>query len=154
MSPWVSVHVKEEKGITVTLDMLKSYLDVTSVLSTGKQLLHMEDPRDQISVMKRLSSCVMTALTVFKANILWKLRNTHLRGSTVGFCDIFPCFISELVSESLFAEPDHKRIMLQLVMNHASYGASINSTGVFSVCVYIYQMNKKWEYLVYFSLCN
>lgn len=38
-----------------------------------------------------------TALTVFKVNILWKLRNAHLRGSTVGFCDRFSCFISELV---------------------------------------------------------
>lgn len=41
MSPCMCVHVKEEMGINVILDMLKSYLDVTSVFSTGK---HMEDP--------------------------------------------------------------------------------------------------------------
>lgn len=54
----MSVHVKEEMGISVLLDMLKSYLDVT----LGKQLLHMEDPSDQIPVMKRLSSCVKKEL--------------------------------------------------------------------------------------------
>lgn len=43
MSPWMFAHVKEEMGISVLLDMLKSYLDVTSVLSTGNQFLHMED---------------------------------------------------------------------------------------------------------------
>lgn len=78
-----------------------------------------------------------TALTVFRVNILWKLRNTHLRGSTVGFCDIFSCLISELVSEFLFAEADQKRILLQQEMNNASYGVHSFQRG-FPVCVYIY----------------
>lgn len=44
MAPWIYVHLKQEMGITVILDMLKSYLCVTSIFSTGKQILHMEDP--------------------------------------------------------------------------------------------------------------
>lgn len=69
------VHVKEEMGIAVTLDMLKSYLDVTSVFSTGKQLLHMEgslrsnfsNEKIELQCHKRAGT---TALTVFKINIL------------------------------------------------------------------------------------
>lgn len=59
MSPWTYGHLKEEMGIAVILDMLKSYLCVTSVFSTGKQILCIEDPRGQILVMKRSSFSVL-----------------------------------------------------------------------------------------------
>lgn len=72
---------------------------VTYFLSTCKQILCMEDPQDQVLVMSRSSlfffcreKAGVTALTVFKVNILWKLRNAQLTGNTVGFYDIFSCF--------------------------------------------------------------
>lgn len=76
-------------------------------------------------------------LSVFKANILWKPRNTQLRGNTVGFCHIFSCFTSELVSESLFASQKSttKHSHAAAGDGQCHYGASVNSGGVF--CVYI-----------------
>jgi len=90
-------------GIAAILAMVKSCLGVTSISSTGKQILCMEDPQDQILVMKRSSFSVLwkswhNSSHFFRANTLWKLRNTQLKGNTVGFCDIFSCFILELVS--------------------------------------------------------
>lgn len=135
---------------------------VTYFLSTCKQILCMKDPQDQVLVMSRSrfflcrEKAGVTALAVFKVNILWKLRNAQLKGNTVGFCDIFSCFNFRacvwifIYKSELTVIRTQEMAMLQQETNNVNCGAHVNSRGFF--CVYIYWINKNGSSLLYFSL--
>lgn len=96
-SPWTSVKVlKHKMGTTITPNTLKAARDVL-LEHMQTNFTYGRSPRssfsnEQIKFFMCREKAGVTALTVFKVNILWKLRNAQLKGNTVGFCDIFSCF--------------------------------------------------------------
>lgn len=147
-------------GTTVTLNTLKAACDIL-LEHMQTNFMYGRSPRssftnEQIEFFLCREKAGVTALAVFKVNILWKLRNAQLKGNTVGFCDVFSCFNFRacvwifIYKSELTVIRTQEMAMLQQETNNVNCGAHVNSRGFF--CVYIYWINKNGSSLLYFSL--
>lgn len=153
MSPWTF-----ETGITVTLDKLKSHLCVTSRenigKNTGKQILCVEDPWDQILIMKRWSGFVLWKSwcnsSPFSKQISCESPGTlSSEEILLAFVIYFPVLLQSLCLNLYLQVRSRSQdtAMLQQMDNVTMGPALIPEE--FSMC--IYQIKKSWKYLVYFS---